>query len=98
MRLGIGAVTEPRFDYVARCNLVNLLSDEDIGSTSVSDSVGYVARGDLYLDLEQPELGVQQATTSALISVGRILPRNAVTERTWNTILVLLASRTLQRH
>ena len=94
-------------DYAARCNLVDLLSAveaspqarerrDNIGRVGVSDIV-HTARGDNYLDFEHLELGVQKATTPERILLGHILPRNAVSERTWNTILLLLASRPVRR-
>jgi hypothetical protein len=80
--------TEKRSEYLTRDSVLKLLSDAEVASVSTAETAPRLADGDEYLDLEQLARGVQQAPFTT--PMGRVLPRKAVREATWNAILAQL--------
>ena len=74
---------------VTRETVLKLLSDDEVASVSTAETAARLLDGEEYLDLEQLERGVQQATKSGE-TMGRVLPRRAVHKDTWNKILTVL--------
>jgi hypothetical protein len=83
--------TAVRTDYVHRNNLLKLLSDDEIAKVSSAESDGHLAEGSEYIDLQQLGLGVQRVQGSTA-PVGQLLPKKAVREVTWSTVLSYLAA------
>ena len=75
-------------EYAERHNLLKLLSDEEIAKVSTAETRVTLAPGEEYVDLEQIEQGVKKAQGAT--PMGRVLPRKAVHESTWQSILVEL--------
>ena len=80
-----------RTDYVTRDSIMKLLSDDEVSCVSTSETAATLPIGDQYIDLEQLGRGVQQSYGTAP-TMGRVLPRKAVHESTWNKILTTLAA------
>jgi hypothetical protein len=80
---------DKRSEYVARDTILKLLSDDEIASVSTAETQPRLAHGDEYLDLEQIDRGVQRAD-GIKVFMGRVVPRAAVQEGTWNKILAYL--------
>ena len=82
--------TSTRPELLTRDAILTILSDDEVASVSTSETALSLAHGAEYLDLEQLERGVQKAAKGEL-TMGRILPRKAVHERTWKRIQEELA-------
>jgi len=74
-----------------RDKILKLLSNEEVADVSSSETRTRLADGDEFIDLGKLEQGVQRAPV-AKTSMGRVLPKDAVSEATWSKILVLLAT------
>ena len=82
---------DERSDYVTRDKILKLLSDDEVASVSTAETAAHLLDGDEYLDLEQLEKGVQRSPGTAT-PMGRVLPRKAVQESTWDKILTQLSA------
>jgi hypothetical protein len=76
-------------DYITRDSVLRLLSDAEVASVSTAETAADLADGDEYLDLEHLDQGVRQARKGTS-PMGRLLPRKAVSEDTWNQVLAQL--------
>jgi hypothetical protein len=83
---------DSRNDYLTRDSIMKLLSDAEVASVSTAETATGLADGDEYVDLKQLAQGVQRAKGHAE-SMGRVLPRKAVHENTWNKIITQLEAR-----
>jgi len=81
--------SDMRSENIARESVLKLLSDDEVASVSTAETATHLLDGDEYLDLEQPERGVQQARKAGP-TMGRVLPRKAVHKDTWSKILTVL--------
>ena len=79
-----------RTEYVTRDAVLKLLSDEEIARVGTAETAPSLTEGDEYVDLEAPDQGVRRAAGKPT-PMGRVLPRKAVNENTWNKIVSLLA-------
>lgn len=82
---------ETRSEYLTRDRVLKLLSDQEVASVATAETAERLADGDEYLDLERLHEGVQKAGTAAT-PMGRVLPKKAVHESTWSTILKQLGT------
>jgi hypothetical protein len=82
---------EQRSEYVTRDSVLKLLSDDEIARVSTAEAAPHLAYGDEYLDLGQLQYGVRRAGDAPTTTMERVLPRKAVQEATWTTILTHLA-------
>jgi hypothetical protein len=82
---------DKRNEYVTRDTILKLLSDSEVASVTAAETASHLSNGDEYLDLERLNQGVQQASGTTT-PMGRVLPRKAMQEKTWNTILAHLAA------
>jgi hypothetical protein len=82
---------EQRKQYLTRNGILNLLSDEDVASVSRAEAATRLMDGDEYLDLTHLEEGVQRARGDTT-PVGHVLPRKAVAEKTWTSVMEQLAA------
>ena len=80
-----------RNELITRESILKRLSDDEVARVSTAETAANLAEGDLYLDLEQLELGVLTANGQAP-AMGQILPRKAVHARTWDWIVTQLAA------
>jgi hypothetical protein len=80
-----------RNEFITRESLLKHLSDDEVARVSTAETKANLAEGDLYLDLEQLELGVLTAHGQTP-PMGQILPRKAVQTRTWDWIITQLAA------
>jgi hypothetical protein len=80
-----------RADDVARDTILELLSDEETARVSTAEGVSGLTEGAEYLDLEHLDRGVQRAKAAVAVTMGHVLPRNAVRAETWSKILSQLA-------
>jgi hypothetical protein len=59
---------------------------------SITEKAAKHSDGDEYVDLDQPDRGVQRAL-GATIKMGGVLPRKSVHEKMWSEILTQLELR-----
>jgi hypothetical protein len=85
--------TDNRSEYQTRDKVMSLLSDSEVATVSNAETAEKLADGDEFVDLTQLGRGVQRAGASS-IPMGRVLPRKAVQEATWNKILSSLGPPT----
>src|SRR5664279_17122 len=78
-----------RIDYVARDNILKLLSETELAQVSTAEEAVGLEVGDEYLDLEHLEHGVRKAPVVAG-AASRMLPRRAVSDETWRKIQAVL--------
>lgn len=77
--------TSNKAELLTRDAILMILSDDEVASVSTSETALKLPIGDEFIDLEQLERGVQK-TVKGPVPMGRILPRKAVHEKTWNRI------------
>jgi hypothetical protein len=77
---------DTRSQYVTRENVLLLLSDDEVAAVATAETATRLPDGDEYLDMELLGQGVQRAH-QAKIPMGRVLPRRAIHEATWDKIL-----------
>lgn len=83
---------DERTEYVTRDNILKLLSDEEVARVSTEETASHLVDGDEYVDLEEPDRGVQRVPGKSPPVMGHVLARSAVGETTWRRIVILLAS------
>jgi hypothetical protein len=80
-----------RREQITRDSILKLLSDEENGRVSTAEAATRLTEGAEYLDLERLDRGVQHASaTTPQAKMGRVPPRNALSEETWRKILARL--------
>ena len=82
-----------RAGYVTREAVLKLLSNEEIGKVSTAEAATGLKDGQDYLDLEHLERGIQQAGPGAVVKMGHVVPRSAVSAETWSRITAQVAAR-----
>lgn len=82
-----------RLDLLARDRILKLLSDTELAQVSSAEESTKLAANDEYIDLEHLEHGVRR-TPVVPAEAARMLPRSAVSDATWGTILTVLDART----
>jgi hypothetical protein len=87
---------DKRIDYVTRDSILRLLSDDEIAAVSTAETAARLSRGDQFIDLEHLDRGVQRAL-GRTPPMGRVLPRKAVSAKTWAKIVNQLAVRTASK-
>jgi hypothetical protein len=80
-----------RAEQVALEAILELLSDEETARVSTAETASGLKEGAEYVDLEHLDRGVQRAKSAAGLTMGHLLPRNAVSKETWSKILARLA-------
>lgn len=80
-----------RTEYVARDDIMKLLSNEEVAKVSAAEGTCGLIEGGEYLDLEHLDQGIQRAKAPIEVTMGHILPRSAVCVETWNRIIVRLS-------
>jgi hypothetical protein len=87
-RQGDNMKDDKRAQYINRASILELLSDAEVANVSNAETTAELPEGDEYLDLERLDEGVSRARPGT--PMGRVLPRQAVAEKTWNKILMQL--------
>jgi len=82
-----------RAGYVTREAVLKLLSNDEIGKVSTAEAATGLKDGQDYLDLEHLERGIQQAGPGAVVKMGHVVPRSAVSAETWSRITAQVAAR-----
>jgi len=77
---------DKRNEYVTRDSILKLLSDTEVAQVSTAESKPRLSDGDEYLDLEHLDQGVRRAIGTTPV-MGRVLPKKAVHDDTWQKIL-----------
>ncbi|MBK9964096.1 MAG: DUF1269 domain-containing protein [Holophagales bacterium] len=75
-----------RAAYVTRDGILKLLSDDEVGRVSNSETKHEMAAGEEYVDLADLGRGVQRAG-NAKMEMADLLPRKSVREETWRRIV-----------
>lgn len=88
--------THERTRYVTRDRILEMLSEDEIANVRAAESTARLGDGDEYLDLEALEQGVRRSPRTDTL-MGRVLPRKAVQDETWNKILRELAGPPSER-
>jgi hypothetical protein len=81
---------DQRNQYVTRDHVIKLLSDTENAKVSNAETSKKLRADEEYLDLTQLDLGVMKASATASTPMGHVLPRSAVHEKTWSSILAIL--------
>ena len=79
-----------RAEQVARDDILKVLSGEEIAKVSTAEAASRLTEGGEYLDLDHLDQGVQRAKAATKVTMGHVLPRNAVSDETWSKILARL--------
>ena len=77
--------------YVSRDAILQLLSDDEIAKVSTAETATGLFDGDEYLDLEHLDHGVRRSDPATKVTMGHVVPRNAVSAASWARILAHLA-------
>ena len=85
-------MTDAKRAEVARDTILTLLSDEEVAKVSTAETASGLTEGAQYLDLEHLDQGVQRAKAATKTTMGHVLPRSAVSDKTWSKILAQLAA------
>ena len=80
-----------RTTHLTRDEILKLLSDEEVASVNLAETTALLTKGDEYLDLAHLDKGVRRAKGKTT-KTGRVLPKIAVHEATWNKLLLHLAA------
>lgn len=85
-------MSEPtRAEFVTRDTIMKLLSNEEIAKISSAEAASGLTEGAEYLDLQHLDLGVQRSHALTKVAIGHVLPKGAVSEKTWSTVVAELA-------
>jgi hypothetical protein len=72
--------------------VLRLLTDAEVEKVSRAAGEPRLIEGDEYVDLGDPDAGVQQVQATPRIAPGHALPRNAVSDATWAKIVRAVAT------
>jgi hypothetical protein len=87
---------DKRTEYITRDTILRLLSDNEVARVSTAETASRLAESDEYVDLEAPDEGVQRVRGNDGVPMGRVLPRKAVHEKTWQEIVALLSAHAIE--
>ena len=66
-----------------RDQIMKLLSDDEVARVSTAEGEARLADGDEYIDLAAPNNGVRRVHRAMQTTMGKVLPRSAVSPETW---------------
>ena len=78
-------------DMTVRDTILKLLTDDEVAKVSSAECATGLANGVQYLDLAHLDRGVQTAGILNKVNAGDVIPRNAVSDQTWQKIAAQLA-------
>jgi len=70
-------------EYEDRDQILKLLSKEELARVSTEEVQARLADGDEYIDLAAPRNGVRRVHGAMQRTLGKVLPRSAVSPETW---------------
>ena len=73
-------------EYESRNQILTLLSDDEIARVSTAEGEARLADGDEYVDLAAPNNGIRRVHGAMQQTMGKVLPRTAVSGETWAKI------------
>jgi hypothetical protein len=73
--------------------VLTLLSDDEVAQVSTVEGEIRLADGDEYIDLAAPDNGVRRVHGVLQRTMGKVLPRSAVSTATWARIVARFGSR-----
>ncbi|MGD0524998.1 MAG: hypothetical protein ABSE49_07635 [Polyangiaceae bacterium] len=79
--------------HETRGRIMELLSDDEVARVSTAEGGAPLADGDEYVDLEAPDNGVRRVHGVMQQTMGRVLPRRAVSAATWAKITARIGTR-----
>ncbi len=80
-------------EYETRDQILKLLSDEEIARVSAAEGEARLVDGDEYIDLGAPHNGVRRVHGAMQQTMGKVLPRSAVSPKTWAQIAERFGTR-----
>jgi hypothetical protein len=80
-------------EYETRNLILALLSDEEVARVSTAEGTAQLADGDEYIDLAAPRNGVRRVHRALQLTLGKVLPRSAVSADTWAKIVAQFGTR-----
>lgn len=85
-------MTSQTKDALKREAILKLLTDAEVSKVSRAEGEQRLIEGDVYIDLEDLEAGVQLVQATPRTAPGHALPRSAVSDETWANIVKAVAS------
>jgi hypothetical protein len=79
-------------EYLTRDSILKLLSDSELAWVSAREGGPALADGDEYVDLQHLHQGVLRVHAATRITIGEVLPRSAIAEKTWQQVCARLAA------
>jgi hypothetical protein len=79
--------------YETRDEVLKMLSDAEVARVSRSEGEVRLGDGDEYIDLAAPLNGVRRVHGAMQMTMGKVLPRSAVTAETWAKIAARFGTR-----
>ncbi len=76
-----------------RDQVLTLLSEAEVARVSTADSEPRLGHGDEYIDLAAPNNGVRRVHGAMQQTMGKVLPRSAVSAETWARISARFGTR-----
>ena len=73
--------------------IMTLLTDAEVAKVSRAEDARRLVEGDEYVDLENPGAGVRQVHADSHVRPGHVLPRSAVSDATWDKVVLALRGR-----
>jgi hypothetical protein len=76
-----------------RDSVLQLLSEDEVARVSTQEGKARLADGDEYIDLAAPDNGVRCVHGVMQLTMGQVLPRSAVSAKTWAKIQARFGTR-----
>jgi hypothetical protein len=84
---------QEKIDYESRDQILKLLSDDEVARVSSAEAEARLGDGDEYIDLAAPNNGVRRVHSAMQLTMGKVLPRSAVSAETWAKISARFGTR-----
>lgn len=76
-----------------RDQVLTLLSDDEVARVSTAEGEPRLGHGDEYINLAAPHNGVRRGHGAMQQTMGKVLPRSAVSAETWERIAARFGTR-----
>jgi hypothetical protein len=83
--------TQTKKNLLTRDSILKLLTDAEVAKVSRAEDQARLIEGDVYVDLEDLDSGVQLVQRTPRTAPGHALPRSAVSDATWAKIVNAVA-------
>jgi hypothetical protein len=84
--------------FTLRDRIIELLSDDEYSELNSSDIGKLLVTGEQYVDFSQLNKGVLTASLATVAPLEGVLPRRAVSEATWSSIVQMLPKSTKDKN